>query len=145
MELFLKILSYSSAVLLPIALLVGLVFLIVRFGITSLFQSLVDKIDYLFDKIIDNLKGLFDFIVTEILKIADFIFNKATELSMLINVYLVYQHPPQGDVQYIVFCCYLAINTIVLLKKGNVDLNKIADDIKDIAMNKVNTRKNEEN
>ena len=144
MELFLKILTYTSAIIFPIAILAGLIYIFVKYGLTSLFQSLVDKIDYAFDKMVDNIKGVFDFLVTEILKITDFIFSRATELSMLINVCLIYQHPPQGDVQYITFCCYLAVNTIVLIKKGNVDIDKITSSLKDIAHHRTNNTKNED-
>lgn len=142
MELFSKICIYTSAILLPIAVLTGLIFLIIKFGIVPLLRVLIDKIYYLFEKVIKMLRSLFDFIVAEILRIADFILNKAVELSVLINVSLIYQHPPQGDVQYITFCCYLAVNTIVLLKRGNVDLNKITSDLKDIAIKKIDNEQN---
>jgi len=81
------------------------------------------------NKITFSIKHIIEFIVIEILKIAEFITGKAAEISTLINVLLIYQHPPQNDIQYISFCCYLAINTVVLLKKGNVNLEKITKDI----------------
>ena len=130
MEQFLKILTYSSAISLSIGLLISLIIIVVKYGILTILQNIIDKLDYLFDKITDNFKGLFDFLISEVLKIFSFILDKATELSMLINVFLVYQHPPQGDAQYISFCIYLIITTIVLLKKGDVDIDKITNGIK---------------
>lgn len=94
----------------------------------SLINSM-ERIEKIFDKIVLSIKGMFDFLIAEVLKIIDFIASKANELSVLINVLLIYQHPPQNDIQYITFCVYLAINTVVLLKKGNVNIEKIAKDL----------------
>ena len=140
MEIFVKTLTYSCAVAVPLLAILGILYFCIKFGVSALFQTLVDKADYAFDKIVENLKGMFDFVVSEILKIATFITDKAAEISTLINVYLIYQHPPQGDIQYAVFCVYLAINTVVLLKKGNIDLNKIVGDLKDVAMSKTSVK-----
>jgi hypothetical protein len=53
------------------------------------------------------------------------------------NVYIIYEHPPQGDTQYIVFCIYLAVNTIVLLKKGDVNIDKLLQHIDRLPLDKI--------
>ena len=137
MDLFIKIATYTFAILTPIAIIVGLVFLFLRFGLTTIIQLIADKLDYVVDKITENIRGVFDFIITEFLRVCGFFLDRATEIAMLINVALIYQHPPQTEIGYITFCCYLAINTIVLLKKGNINIEKITDDLKEIAIKKV--------
>lgn len=141
MELFIKILTYTSAVLFPLAIIVGLVFLFIRFGLTTIIQSIADKLDYIVDKITEDIRGVFDFCITEFLRIVGFFLDKATEIATLINVALIYQHPPRDQVEYVAFCIYLIFTTVVLLKKGNINIEKITDDLKEIAVKKMSVDK----
>ena len=93
--------------------------------------------------IIDNVKMLFDFGITEFKKVFDLIKQSANEIQMLSGGVYFYQHPPINDIQYVTVACYFAINTIVLLKKGDINIDKIVDSIKDVASFKKDEDKKE--
>ena len=59
--------------------------------------------------------------------IGEFIFKHANEIQMLMGGYYFYQHPPASNYQYIAVACYFSINTIVVLKKGNIELKPLVE------------------
>ena len=140
-ELFIKVGIYTSAILLPLAILALLGILFFKYGVGSMIQTIADKLDYIVDKITEDIRGVFNFIITEFLRIVGFFLDKATEVATLINVALIYQHPPRDQVEYIAFCTYLIFTTVVLLKKGNINIEKITDDLKEIAIKKMSVDK----
>ena len=124
LELFIKIGIYTSAILLPFAILVLFGILFFKYGVGSIIQTIADKLDYIVDKITEDIKDLIKFFIDVI---GEFIFKHANEIQMLVGGFYFYQHPPQGDKQYIAICVYFATNTLVLLRKGNINIEKIAD------------------
>jgi len=121
---FLKYFLPTIGITIPLFIIISTVYLIIKYGMSDFIKLVIDKVDYIIDKTIKDIERLVTFIVSQFDKILESITKRAAEISMLINVVFIYQHPPEGDVQYATFCAYLAINTLVLIKKGNVDLEK---------------------
>jgi uncharacterized membrane protein len=111
MTLFIKILTYASAILLPIAIIIGLVFLFIKFGATSIF-----------DNITKNARKFLDFSVMEFIRILVVIFDHSTNVVLLgllwvLNNAVVVQHADSSIVRILCFCIFGC--TITVFKKGD--------------------------
>jgi len=122
LELFIKVGIYTTAILLPIAILVLLCILFFKYGVGSIIQTIVDKLDYIVDKITEDIRGVFDFCRTEFIRILVVIFDHSTNMVLLgllyvINNAVVVQHADSSIVSVLCLCIFGC--TITVFKKGD--------------------------
>lgn len=117
---FLKYFLPTLGITIPLLVIIGVVYFVIKYGFLNAIKSLIDQVDYIANRTITDLKLIIDFLILKVIMVFDAITAKANEIAMLINVFLLWKHPPEGDIQMISLCCLVAVNLLVLINKGKV-------------------------
>lgn len=142
-ELFVKYFIITSAILVPVCVIFGIIYFIVKNGINIACQKIINIIDYLIDKIEGDLKNMLKFITESLINIFNTFCNQALNLYIIAESYDVIISPPQGWAETLISVLPL----FIVIRKGNVDIdiNKITDAIKEVAISKTNQLHKNEN
>lgn len=75
--------------------------------------------------LVSQILRIVEFIVTQVIKIANFIATKAAETVTIMTAINQLRHPIVDSIDYAILCATSVVLAYIILKKGDVDIEKI--------------------